>query len=69
MYCSVLQRVATCCSVFSKSWYVKLRCVRFSCAWSMSTSVAVWCSVVQRVAACCSVLQRVAACCSVLQCM
>ena len=77
MYCSVLQCVAVCCSMYwnvlsvSRSNLSTLQCI------------AVYCSVLQCIAVCCSVywiflsvcradlgvLQCAAVCCSVLQCV
>jgi len=55
--CSVLQRIAVCCSMYI-SYLVT--------TWRAGETMASV-SVLQRVAACCSALQRVAVCCSVLQ--
>jgi len=66
--CSVLQRVAVCCSGKcsrrwrSYSWLLKGGGVS-------SMAILARCSVLQCVAVCCSVLQCVAVCCSVLQCV
>jgi len=61
--CSVLQRVAECCSAL-QAHYGR---VSLNCSTKALLCVAVCCSVLQYVAACCSVLQCVAVCCSVLQ--
>jgi len=68
VYCSVLQRIAVCCSVLQCAavYCSVLQCIAVCC--SVLQCVAVWCSVLQCVVACCSVLQCVAVCCSVLQC-
>ena len=60
LYCSVLQRVAACCSVLQRVVLSPTCSDRYTC-------VAVSCTVLQRVAACCSVLQRVILYCSALQ--
>ena len=61
MCCSVLQRVAACCSVSQKRTANLPEGLHVSC-------VAVCCNVLQCVAVCCSVLQCLAVSCSVLQC-
>jgi len=60
-YCSVLQRVAACCSV--------LQCALTYCRQEQRqlVRIAVCCSVLQCVAVCYSVLQRVAVCTDTLQ--
>ena len=57
LWCSMLQRVAACCSV--------VQCVVVGAARveRLRTMVFYWCSVFQCVAVCCSVLQRSAVCC------
>ena len=69
VYCSVLQRVAVCCSVLQCS--PRMICARSATCFrrSMLQCVAVCCSVLQCVAVLCNVLQCVAVCCSVLQCV
>jgi len=59
MCCSMLQRVAVCCSVLSVCVCVCVCCVLFSAGedWEIATYVS------QCVAACCSVLQRVVCVC------
>ena len=56
VYCSVLQRVAACCSVLQCHLYGFVE----NNLLHEQACVAACCSVLQRVAACCSVLQRVA---------
>ena len=58
--CSVLQRVAACCSAL----YVLLSYGTCRVCSSVLQCIAACCSMLQRVAIPCSVLQRVAACCS-----
>jgi len=58
--CSVLQRVAVCCSVCCSV------CLDVA---PLHMAVSCGCSVLQCVAVCCSVLQCAAVCCSVLHCM
>jgi len=56
--CSVLQRVAACCSLLQKE------VGQFICDSINDPSQILWsCSVLQRGVACCSVLQCVAVCC------
>jgi len=71
--CSVLQRVAACCSLvqcvkksIESEGLDEEDCRKRRC---MLQCVAVCCSVLQCVAVCCSVLQCAAVCCSALQCV
>jgi len=68
--CSVMQRVAACCSVGVIPRSVSSSYFRVAVCCSVLQRVAVCCSVLQCVALCCNyhVLHSVAACCSVLQC-
>ena len=57
-YCCVLQRVATCCSMFPAP--IDMGCTSIAVYYSVLQCVAVYCSVLQCVAVWCSVLQHVA---------
>jgi len=74
--CSVLQRVAVCCSVLHCVVRQARSRMNESCLFQLARSLLfyiavriVCCSVLQCVAVCCSVLQCVAVCCSVFQCV
>jgi len=73
LHCSVLQRIAVCCSLFQKLlkipsldslidmiWIIPMWITH----WFGISSLAVYCSLWQFVAVCCSVLQCVAVCCT-----
>jgi len=73
--CSVLQRVAACCSGCCSGCCSVLECVLQRVCKSSDSAFAShlpslpFLFLLQRVAACCSMLQRVAACCSMFKCV